>query len=89
MPIWTFDILPSDDIFEAIFNISEIDDDALTEKFDEVGYGSRLVYGNLGSLLIFQVMMWFFMAVNALILKYCTQRHMNVKVRRILERHES
>ena len=53
MPIWTFDILPSDDIFEPIFNLSEIDDDALTEKFDEVGYGSKLVYSNLGSLIIY------------------------------------
>jgi hypothetical protein len=71
MPIWTFDILPSDDIFEVIFGISSIDDDALTEKFDEVGYGSKLVYGNLGSLLIYQVMMWLFMIVNSLVLKYC------------------
>jgi hypothetical protein len=85
MPIWAFEILPSGDIFEPIFSLSEIDDDPLTQKFGEVGYSTKLVYDNLGSVLIYQVMIWLFMAVNALVLKYFPQRFMNIKIRRVLE----
>ena len=69
-PILTFDILPSDDIYESMFKISETSDEPMTDMFDEVGYGSKLVFGNLGSLLIFQVLYWLFIAANTLFLKY-------------------
>ena len=52
-PLLTFDVLPSDDIFEWAFNLSEVEDKPMTEMFDQSGYGSELIYGNLGSLLIF------------------------------------
>jgi hypothetical protein len=52
-PYITFDVLPSDDIFEWMFTLSALDDKPITDMFDEVGYGSQLLYENLGSLLIF------------------------------------
>jgi hypothetical protein len=63
-------MMPSDDIFEEMFTISEVNDEPKSDKFDEIGYGSMLVYGNLGSLLIFQVLIWLFISVNFMILKY-------------------
>ena len=52
-PVLTFDAFPSDDIFEWMFGLSVIDDEPLSEKFEEIGYGTKMVFSNLGSLLIF------------------------------------
>jgi hypothetical protein len=52
-PLITFDVVPTDYIY-AVLNAG-IDDEALTEQFDHVGYGSQLVFDNLGSLLLFIV----------------------------------
>jgi hypothetical protein len=72
-PLLIFDILPSDDIFEAMFTLSEVPDKPRSDKFDEVGYGSMLIYGNLGSLLIIQVMFWLIFGGIFLFLKYMPQ----------------
>jgi hypothetical protein len=85
-PLLTFDILPSDEIYDEMFDLSSIEDDEpLTEKFDEVGYGSQMIYGNLGSLMIFQVLIWLYMVVLAILLRYLPKKY--IKIRRILERH--
>ena len=85
-PLLTFDILPSDVIYDEMFDLSSIEDDEpLTEKFDEVGYGSQMIYGNLGSLMIFQVLIWLYMVVLAILLRYLPKKY--IKIRIILERH--
>jgi hypothetical protein len=53
-PLITFDPLPTDIAYNYLFETQSFEDDqALTEQFDIVGYGSRLVYDNMGSLLVF------------------------------------
>ena len=52
-PISTFDILPTDEWFEYIFDLSEIDDEPKSLQFELVGYESGMVYNNMGSLLIY------------------------------------
>jgi hypothetical protein len=52
-PLLIFDVLPTDDWYETIFTLSKVVDEPKSTKFEEVGYGSMLIYGNLGSLLIF------------------------------------
>ena len=46
----TFDIVPTDDIYGEIFNFES---DPYSEEADSIGYGSRLVIENTGSLLIY------------------------------------
>ena len=53
-PLITFDPLPTDKAYNYLFETQSFEDDwALTEQFDIVGYSSRLVYDNMGSLLTF------------------------------------
>jgi hypothetical protein len=54
----TFDLLPTKEWYAVIFQLQDIEDSPKSEKFEVVGYSSSLVYGNLGSLIIFQVIMW-------------------------------
>jgi hypothetical protein len=69
-PILTFDIVPSDDIYEWMFKLSEVEDEPKSENFDQIGYGATLVYNNLGSLLMYQVCLWLFLIINSFILKF-------------------
>jgi hypothetical protein len=50
-PLLIFDFLPTDDWYQKYSTLSEVDDKPKSTKFEEVGYGSMLIYGNLGSLL--------------------------------------
>ncbi len=53
-PLITFDAMPTDDLYNLLFSTKSFEDDEpLSEQFDIIGYSSRLVYDNLGSLLIF------------------------------------
>jgi hypothetical protein len=54
-PILIFDVVPADDIFEYSLSLSEVeeDDHGMNDKFKEIGYESIMIFGNLGSLLIF------------------------------------
>lgn len=52
-PMITFDVFPTDDLYQAQFQVNDMEDDALTEQFDLVGYGTMICFSNLGSLLIF------------------------------------
>ncbi len=70
-PIVNFDFLPSDQIYEYIFRISEQDDKAKTDNFEMIGYGSSLVFGNLGSLPLYQIAAWLVLALAFLIIKCC------------------
>ena len=50
----TFDAMPTDDLYNLLFSTKSFEDDEpLSEQFDIIGYSSRLVYDNLGSLLVF------------------------------------
>ncbi len=56
-PLITFDPLPTDIAYNYLFETQSFEDDqALTEQFDIVGYSSRLVYDNMGSLLTFMLL---------------------------------
>ena len=46
----TFDIVPTDEIYGEIF---DFESDPYSEEADRIGYGSRLVIENTGSLLIY------------------------------------
>ena len=53
-PLITFDAMPTDDLYNLLFNTKSFEDDEpLTEQFGIIGYSSRLVYDNMGSLLVF------------------------------------
>lgn len=73
-PLLTFDILPTDILFEYMFSLSQIEDEAMTKSFGAIGYESMFVYNNLGSLLIFQVAMVVLQMINFLLLKLTNTR---------------
>ena len=47
----TFDILPTDDVFPEIFTLLP-EEDAFTDKFDRLNYGSTFCIMNMGTMLI-------------------------------------
>ena len=47
----TFDIIPTDDVYSYIFDFG--DDSAYSDEADQVGYGSRFILVNIGSIGIF------------------------------------
>jgi hypothetical protein len=51
-PLITFDLIPTDKLYELIFKPYSFYDSALDENFDVVGYNDKLVINNMGSLFI-------------------------------------
>lgn len=84
-PLITFDILPSDRLYEYVFGLSEIDDSPISEEFDLVGYESRLIYGNLGSLGLFFLLIWIKQILILILPKVIPKRLMHRKVRSFLK----
>jgi len=48
----TFDIVPTDDLFPAVFPSLPEDDEAFNDKFDRMDIGSRFMVMNMGTMLI-------------------------------------
>ena len=56
-PIIAFDFLPEEWLV-SIFQLADLEDDPISEQFESVGYENKsIVYVNLGSLLVFIVLM--------------------------------
>jgi len=50
-PLITFDVIPTDKLYDKIFKLSQINDDyPLTDQFSIVGYSSLFIVNNIGSL---------------------------------------
>ena len=52
-PLITFDLIPTEEIYELIFRSLSFDDSKLHYNFDVVGYKNKLVINNMGSLFIY------------------------------------
>ena len=46
-------MIPTDDLYESVFRVSEAEDEAVSDKFEEIGYESKISIVNLGSLFLF------------------------------------
>ena len=55
-PLYTFDLLPTDDLYEWMFRISDFDDEDISEIFDDVGYNETLVINNMGSIFLYIIL---------------------------------
>lgn len=62
----TYAIIPTDDIYGSIFGFES---DPLSEQADNIGYGSRFVIENTGSLLIYLFVIAFLQLIFLLIVK--------------------
>jgi len=50
-PLITFDVIPTDKLYDKIFKLNQINNDyALTDQFSIVGYSSLFIVNNIGSL---------------------------------------
>ena len=64
----TYDIVPSDEIYEAMF---EIDSNPYSDQADLIGYGYRYSVVNTGSLLFYIILNGLRLALYYSILKFC------------------
>ena len=55
-PLYTFDLLPTDDLYEWMFRTSDFDDEDISEIFDDVGYNETLVINNMGSIFLYIIL---------------------------------
>jgi hypothetical protein len=56
-PLITFDLFPTDDLYEEIFQFSELDyEEGLSEQFSIVGYEYIPIIGNMGSIFVIVVL---------------------------------
>ena len=69
-PITNFDFLPTEDLYEFIFGISKQGDEPLSDDVDIIGYSSKLIYNNVGSLPIYQIAFPFMLGIIHVVLKF-------------------
>jgi hypothetical protein len=55
-PLYTFDLIPTEDVYEWMFRTSEFDDQSISEIFNDVGYNDRLVINNMGSIFFYIIL---------------------------------
>ncbi len=51
-PLITFDMFPTDELYQAMFDFENIETLPLTDQFDQVGYSYTMMVQNMGSLFI-------------------------------------
>jgi hypothetical protein len=57
-PLITFDLFPTDDIYEFLFGYEELQADIeLNQQFEIVGYEYTFMVGNMGSMFIMMLLM--------------------------------
>jgi len=56
-PFITFDAVPTDDLYNYMFDYENIDDEGLNELFENVGYEFTTTVGNMGSMFLFVVLL--------------------------------
>ena len=65
----TFDVIPTSWLYEIIFHFSSIDTDhALSDQFDNIGYGSIFIVNNIGSMYLMWTV-WILMLILTVLLK--------------------
>jgi hypothetical protein len=56
-PLIAFDMVPTDDLYVELFPaLDDVDDDPISETFEQIGYEAKLSINNLGSLLLFMIL---------------------------------
>lgn len=67
-PLLRFDFLPVEWIYSEVFQIDSTQDSAKSYGFQQVGYTSTMIFLNLGSLLIYQIVIWVLLALCKVII---------------------
>ena len=45
----TFDLIPTEDLYDEYFNFKYVEEESVTDQFEIVGYGSTKMIRNMGS----------------------------------------
>lgn len=56
-PLITFDVIPTEKLYEFTLDFDEVEEESLTDQFEIVGYGDILMIRNMGSMFLMLVMM--------------------------------
>jgi hypothetical protein len=51
-PLITFDLIPTEELYNALLDFDEIEEEAITDQFEIVGYGDILMIRNMGSMFL-------------------------------------
>ena len=51
-PIVSFDMVPTDALYGELFGLDDVEDEPISDVFEEIGYESKLSMNNLGSLFL-------------------------------------
>ena len=68
-PLVTFDIFPTDYIYALAFNLTN--DEPVSDLFESVGYGFKMTINNIGSLLIYILIIPVWALVIFIVKKKC------------------
>lgn len=71
-----------------MFKLSEIENEPKSEEFELVGYESKDVMNNLGSLLIFELIIWIKQIIVLILPKIIPNEFMTRKVRNFLQKQK-
>ena len=56
-PLIAFDMVPTDDLYVNLFPaLDDVEDDPISDAFEEIGYEAKLSINNLGSLFLFMLL---------------------------------
>ena len=79
-PVANFDFLPTEDLYEVIFSLSQQNDEPWSDNFDIIGYSSKLVYSNLGSISIYQIVFPLLLGIIHIVLKFAPENFKHNRV---------
>ena len=63
-PLITFDVIPTEKLYEFTLDFDEVEEESLTDQFEIVGYGDILMIRNMGSMFLMLVMMPIFTVLS-------------------------
>ena len=55
-PLVTLDLVPTDDIYDNYLKFSEVEEQSVSDQFEQVGYGATLIVRNMGSMFLILVL---------------------------------
>jgi len=73
-PFITFDAVPTDDLYNYIFDYENIDDEGLNELFENVGYEFTTTVGNMGSMFLFMLITPVMTLFHFAVLRFCKEK---------------
>jgi len=73
-PFITFDAVPTDELYNYMFDYDNIDDEGLNDLFENVGYEYTTTVGNMGSMFLFMLLTPVITLFHFAFLRFCKEK---------------